>query len=80
MTNVTALKAKIDESGYKLRFLSKQLDLSYQAFFNKVNGVSDFKTEEAGKLMTILHMTPEEAVRIFFDADVGNEPTNEAER
>lgn len=77
MINVAALKAKINESGYRLRFLAEKLNLSYQGFFNKVNGISDFRTEEAGKLMALLRMTPEEAVRIFFDADVGNEPTNE---
>lgn len=80
MTNVELLKQKIEASGYRLRFLAQKLSLSYQGFFNKMNGVHEFRSSEIAELRQILSLTPEETCAIFFGPEVGKTPTSEVEK
>ncbi len=70
MTNTIMLKFKIEESGYKLGFISKKLGISYQAFLNKVQNKTEFKQNEIQKLCDLLDLTLKEKEEIFFNQNV----------
>ena len=42
MTNTTLLKAKIDASGYKMKYIANRIGLSYQGLLNKIRNKTDF--------------------------------------
>lgn len=66
MTNTTLLRMKIDESGYKLRFIAQQLGITYQGFLKKLNNETEFKVSEVKILTDLLKLTPDEVNKIFF--------------
>lgn len=70
MTNTSLLRKKIDESGYKLRFIAKQLGITYQGFLKKINNETEFKASEIQSLKELLNLTDEERDMIFFTIDV----------
>ena len=65
MTNATLLKAKIDASGYKIKYIAAQIGLSYQGFLNKIRNKTDFTAPEIKGLCELLRIEPEEMERIF---------------
>lgn len=66
MTNTALLREKIDESGYKLRFVAKKIGITYQGFLKKINNESEFKASEIQGLKELLNLTDEERDKIFF--------------
>ena len=66
MTNSNMLRAKIDESGYKLRFIAGKLGITYQGFLKKINNETEFKASEIQILKELLNLTEEERNEIFF--------------
>lgn len=66
MTNSNMLRAKIDESGYKLRFIAGKLGITYQGFLKKINNETEFKASEIQILKELLNLTEEERNKIFF--------------
>ena len=54
MTNTALLRKKIDESGYKLRFIAKQIGITYQGFLKKINNETEFKAKEIMILCDLL--------------------------
>lgn len=66
MTDVSLLRAKIDASGYKIRFIANQCGLTYQGFLPKMNGEREFNQNEIAVLRDLLHLTLEEVEKIFF--------------
>lgn len=66
MTNTELLRAKIDQSGYKLRFVAKQIGITYQGLLNKINNRSEFRASEIQTLYNLLGLTEEEREAIFF--------------
>lgn len=70
MTNTSLLRKKIDESGYKLRFIAKQLGITYQGFLKKINNETEFKASEIQSLKELLNLTDEERDMIFFTLNV----------
>lgn len=70
MTNTRALRDKIDESGYKLRYVAQQLGITYQGFLKKINNESEFKASEIQILFELLRMTEAERDAIFFTQNV----------
>lgn len=70
MTNTNLLRKKLDESGYKLRFIAKQLGITYQGFLKKINNETEFKASEIQSLKEILNLTDEERDMIFFTLNV----------
>lgn len=66
MINVDELKKAIDDSGYKLTFIAKKLNLSYQGFLNKMQGKYEFTASEIKILCDLLHLTDEKRKVIFF--------------
>lgn len=70
MTNTTLLREKIDESGYKLRFIAKQIGITYAGFLKKINNETEFKASEIQGLKDLLNLTDEERDKIFFTLNV----------
>lgn len=70
MTDSEKLKAKIRDSGYKIRFLAEQLGISYQALYNKVDNKTQFLASEIMRFSDLLNLTPEERDDIFFNCKV----------
>lgn len=70
MTNTKVLRDKIDDSGYKLRYIAKQLGITYQGFLKKINNETEFKASEIQILFELLHMTEAEREAIFFAQNV----------
>lgn len=66
MTNTELLREKIDQSGYKLRFIAKKIGITYQGLLNKINNRSEFRANEIQALYDLLGLTEEERVAIFF--------------
>ena len=66
MTDTNFLRKKIDESGYKLRFIAKKLGITYQGFLNKINNETEFKAGEIQILCNVLKLNIEEKEKIFF--------------
>lgn len=66
MTDTKLLREKLEESGYKLRFIAEKIGITYQAFLNKINNDSEFRASEIQALHNLLHLTEEERVSIFF--------------
>ena len=48
MTNTELLREKIDQSGYKLRFIAKKIGITYQGLLNKINNRSEFRANDSG--------------------------------
>lgn len=66
MTNTELLKRKIDESGYKLKYIASKLGITYYGFLKKVNNDTEFKASEIQALCDLLNISGEEKERIFF--------------
>lgn len=67
--NSGELRAVISKAGKTFRNLSKALGISEQAFYNKLNGESDFKASEIRTLKEELHLTSDEINFIFFNEE-----------
>ena len=75
MSSTHLLRDIISDSGYKFRHLAKEIGLTYQGFFNKINDVSKFRANEIGKLCELLKIDDETRNKIFFTACVDAEST-----
>ena len=71
MTNTKLLREKIEQSGYKLRFIAEKIGITYQGLLNKINNRSEFRANEIQALYDLLGLTEEERVAIFFASQVG---------
>lgn len=76
MTDVELLRKKIDESGYKIAYLAKQLGLTPQGLYLKINATNEFKATEIQRLCDLLSISdPNEMKRIFFTQAVEEKST-----
>lgn len=66
MTDTMLLREKMDQSGYKLRFIAEKAGLTYQGLLNKLNNVREFKASEIKALSDLLNLTEAERTAIFF--------------
>lgn len=67
MTNTALLREKIDESGYKLRFVAKKIGITYQGFLKKINNESEFKASEIQGLKELFEPDwMKKGIRFFF--------------
>ena len=64
MTNTELLREKINQSGYKPRFIAKKIGITYQGLLNKINNRSEFRANEIQALYDLLGLTEEERVAI----------------
>ena len=70
MTNTQLLRDKIEQSGYKLRFIAGKLGITYQGFLKKINNESEFKASEIQILYNLLDMDEADREAIFFALNV----------
>lgn len=64
MVNANKLRAAIVGSGESQRSVARKIGISENAFYSKVRrGV--FTTDDISKIMDVLSMSPDEAIRIF---------------
>lgn len=68
MTNTQLLRERMEQSGYKLRFIASKTELTYQGLMNKLNNVREFKASEIKALSDLLNLTEAERTAIFFSA------------
>ena len=66
MTNAVLLRAKIDDSGLKMRFIASKIGIAYQDFLNKMNNKSEFRAGEIQSLCKLLGINKEEKEDVFF--------------
>lgn len=66
MTDTALLKYYIDKRRTNQTELAKALNITYQAFNNKVNNKRGFNTDEIYKLSKALGISLEEREKIFF--------------
>lgn len=59
------LKAEIARKGITNRFIAGELHISEQAFYNKLNGDTEFKESEIKALIKVLDLTPARVNEIF---------------
>lgn len=64
--NSAELKAEIARAGKTYRSLARALNISEQAFYNKLNGETEFKASEIKTLTRELGLTSEAINYIFF--------------
>lgn len=68
MTDTKLLRDKIDESGYKLRFIAAKIGITYQGFLKKMQNKSEFKVSEIQTLCRLLDLSEQDREAIFFCA------------
>ncbi len=70
MTNTKLLRERIDQSGYKIRFVAEKIGLTYQGLLNKINNRRQFRADEIQALYELLDLSEEDRVAIFFATEV----------
>ena len=68
--NRAELRAEIARKGISNRAVAGELNISEQAFYNKMSGASEFKESEIKKLIQILELSAEDVDRIFLSSIV----------
>lgn len=68
--NYPELRASIARNGMSNRKVSEMLGISEQAFYNKLQGETEFKGSEIKRLAGILHLSMVDVNHIFFDSCV----------
>ncbi len=68
--NRSELRAEFARQGISNRLIASELNISEQAFYNKMSGVSEFKESEIKKLIQILGLTAADVDRIFLSESV----------
>ncbi len=68
--NRSELRAEIARQGISNRDIARELNISEQAFYNKMSGASEFKESEIKKLAQILGWTAADVDRIFLSKSV----------
>lgn len=68
--NCPELRASIARAGITNRKLAEHLGLSEQAFYNKIQGDTEFKGSEIKGLAKVLNLSMKDVNTIFFDRDL----------
>ena len=66
MVNSTVLKKIIKEKGVKMEALAKNLDISTTSLKSKIEGRTDFKSEEVYRLKVFLGLSITQIDMLFF--------------
>lgn len=71
MVNVLMLKGKVIERGYNLEKLAEKLGIDRSTLYRKLNNAGeDFTIKQANEIVSLLKLSPDEAVSIFFNGVV----------
>ena len=63
--NRSELRADIARAGISHKSIAKELGISDQGFYNKLNGTSEFKESEIKKIVKMLNLSPSRVNQIF---------------
>ncbi len=66
MTDTLALEIAIKKSNMTKREVAKYLNISEMALYNKIHGISEFKSSEVSKLKIALGLSAQDMTNIFF--------------
>lgn len=66
MTDTAKLKQVIADSGLKMDHIAKQIGISRASLYNYVNNRAEFRQSHIEALSTLLKLTPEQRLAIFF--------------
>ena len=66
MVKTELLREYIDKSGLKIQFLAKEIGITRQSLTSKIDGVHDFRVQEAARLSELLALTKAQRDTIFF--------------
>ena len=67
MVNSNKLRAKIIENGYNNQTLAPHLSITAYTLGQKISNDRTFNLDEANSLQSLLNMTNEEIISIFFN-------------
>jgi hypothetical protein len=70
MTDTNLLRAKIDLSGYKLKWIAERCGITYAGLLKKINNETEFKASEMYVLKDLLNIDSDEFESIFFAKNV----------
>lgn len=70
MVDTSLLKTQINKSGFRTSYIAKSLDITKQAFYNKLNNRTDFTVDQAFKIKRILNLDSTTFRNIFFAKDI----------
>lgn len=65
MMNRSELKADIARKGISNKCIAREIGVSEQTFYNKLNGSTEFKESEIKKLISLLDLSPARVNQIF---------------
>ena len=66
MTNTELLRQKIYQSGYRIRYIADKLGISYPTLQSRIDGETEFKSDEVIILKELLQLTEDEVIEIFY--------------
>lgn len=64
------LKSLRIKNGFTQKALAREMGMSETSYSKRENGLIDFNVEEIRKLKSILKMTEDDIIRIFFSEEV----------
>ena len=70
MTDTNLLRAKIDLSGHKLKWIAERCGITYAGLLKKINNETEFKASEMYVLKDLLNIDSDEFESIFFAKNV----------
>lgn len=65
--NLNLLKSLIDKSEFTKNEIAEYLGITRQGFYNKLNGIKEFKASEINKLSHMLSLSDKSFSEIFFN-------------
>lgn len=68
MTNIEALKRRIEESGFSITYVAEKIGILRETFYNRMK-TGDFKLSEICALANVLGLSREERDNIFFGTE-----------
>lgn len=68
MTDTAQLRALLRQSGYKLEYVARVLQISPATLRHKLHGATEFKLNEAERLAALLNLTAPQRELYFFGA------------
>lgn len=66
MINTNKLKGKIVERGLNIESLAKEMDIDKATLYRKISNSEKFSIKELDLIVSVLRLSPEEAMAIFF--------------
>lgn len=79
MVNTKLLRESIDSLGMSISFVAKQIGISRESLYQKMNGETEFKASEIYALKDLLRLDNNKRDAIFFDL-MGDFESHQKER